>query len=142
MNNVIIVGRNTADIEMKVTPSNKKVCTFTIACDDRGNTDFIDCQAWENQAESISKYVKKGHMVAVSGTLKVDSYQDRDGKTRKKAYVRVANCQFIEPKERTNVGTNSYDESDMQIFGKVVHTSDEHNTKVEHTFDPDELPFY
>lgn len=81
MNLVVLIGRITADPEIKVTNDNKKVCSFTLAVDDGkgrdGNrrTQFLDCTAWDNVAEFISRYVQKGNRIAVQGKLKKTVYE-------------------------------------------------------------------
>ena len=85
MNKVILMGRLTADPELRQTQSGVAVCRFTIACNRKyadKNTgerqaDFLTCQAWKQTAEFVSRYFNKGSMIAVEGTLRTGSYQDR-----------------------------------------------------------------
>lgn len=85
MNKVILMGRLTAAPELRQTQSGVAVCRFTIACNRKyadKNTgerqaDFITCQAWKQTAEFISRYFNKGSMIAVEGTLRTGSYQDK-----------------------------------------------------------------
>lgn len=86
MNKVILTGRLTADPELRQTQSGIASCRFTVAVDRRyadKNTgerqaDFIRCTAWKQTAEFISRYFAKGKMIALEGTLRTDSYQDRN----------------------------------------------------------------
>lgn len=86
MNKVIIMGRLTADPELRQTQSGVASCRFTVAVDRRyadKNTgerqaDFISCTAWRQTAEFISRYFTKGKMIALEGTLRSGSYQDRN----------------------------------------------------------------
>ena len=86
MNKVIITGRLTANPELRQSQSGVASCKFTVACDRRfadKNTgkreaDFISCLAFKNTAEFISRYFTKGKMIAVEGTLRTGSYQDRN----------------------------------------------------------------
>lgn len=89
MNNVSLTGRITKDPELKTTPSGKNYLMFTIAVDRgykdaQGNklSDFIPCVAWNSQAEFISKYVKKGNLIEITGTIQSRSYQNQQGETR------------------------------------------------------------
>ena len=86
MNKVVLVGRLTADPELRQTQSGVATCRFTVAVNRKfadKNTgerqaDFIRCQAWRNTAEFISRYFTKGKMIAVEGSLRTGSYQDKN----------------------------------------------------------------
>ena len=88
LNHITIMGRLTRDPELRRTGSGTAVASFSVAVDrDFGKnengekeTDFIDCVAWRNTAEFISKYASKGRMVVVSGRLQIRSWTDKDGK--------------------------------------------------------------
>lgn len=91
MNKVILIGRLTRDAELKSTPSGVSVCTFSIAINRRFknaegkyDADFINCVAWRNTAEFISKYFGKGSQIAIVGSIQTRNYDDKDGK---KIYV-------------------------------------------------------
>ena len=101
MNKVILMGRLTADPELKHTQSGTAVTSFTVAVerkfkDSDGNkvTDFINCVAWRRTAEFISKWFTKGRMIAVVGHIQTRSYTDRDGKSRIAVEVYVDECNF------------------------------------------------
>ncbi len=86
MNKVILVGRLTADPELRQTQSGISSCRFTVAIDRRfadKNTgerqaDFITCVAWRQTAEFVSRYFNKGKMICVEGSLRNNNYQDRN----------------------------------------------------------------
>ena len=86
MNKVVLVGRLTADPELRQTQSGIASCQFTVAVDRRfadKNTgerqaDFIRCQAWRQTAEFVSKYFSKGKMIALEGSLRTGSYTDKN----------------------------------------------------------------
>lgn len=85
INNVVLMGRLTADPEIRTTKSGVNVCRFTLAIDryskgDEKKTDFIQCQAWRQTAEFIGKYFCKGSLLALVGSIQTDSYTDKDGK--------------------------------------------------------------
>lgn len=83
MNQAIILGRITKDIEVKRTQNDKIYTKFTLAVNRRGKdagTDFITCMAWEKTAELIEKYCKKGSQLCVAGRIQTGSYDDMDGK--------------------------------------------------------------
>lgn len=86
MNKVILVGRLTADPELKQTQSGVASCKFNIAVNrkfadkDTGErqADFISCQAWRQTAEFICRYFNKGKMIAIEGNLRTGKYQDKN----------------------------------------------------------------
>lgn len=83
MNVVSLIGRMTAEPELKQTTTGKTVLRFTLAVKRSfgDKTDFIRCEAWNKTAETMAKFLKKGDPVAVSGTWQVDSIAGADGKT-------------------------------------------------------------
>ena len=119
LNHITIMGRLTRDPELRRTGSGIAVASFSVAVDrDFGKnengekeTDFIDCVAWRNTAEFISKYASKGRMVVVSGRLQIRGWTDKDGNKRRSAEVVADNCYFGESKrtsEGNSYGGNSY----------------------------------
>lgn len=81
MNNVVLMGRLTKDIEVRETPNGLKVTDFTIAIDRVGKddeTDFVRCTAWRQSAEYLQRYAKKGNRILLSGSIRVDSWEDDD----------------------------------------------------------------
>lgn len=105
MNKVILVGRLTADPELRQTQSGVASCRFTVAVDRRfadKNTgerqaDFITCMAWRQTAEFVSRYFNKGKMIAVEGSLRTGKYQDRNHSdvTHYTTDVYVDNVEFV-----------------------------------------------
>ena len=85
LNHITIMGRLTKDPELRRTGSGVAVASFTVAVDrdftDKNSgekeTDFIDCTAWRNTAEFVSKYFTKGRMAVVSGRLQIRNYTDK-----------------------------------------------------------------
>ena len=100
------MGRLTRDPELRQTGSGFAVSFFTLAVDrdfssrDGGEkeTDFIDCVAWRNTAEFVSKYFSKGRMAVVSGRLQIRNWNDKDGNKRRSAEVIVDNVYFGDSK--------------------------------------------
>lgn len=95
LNIVVIMGRLTADPELKTTNSGNTLTSFAVAVERSfakgGNreTDFINVVAWRSTAEFICKYFRKGQMIAINGSLQQRNYEDRDGNKRT-AYEVVA----------------------------------------------------
>ena len=81
LNNISLMGRLVADPTIRYTKENKPVANFTLAVDrDRiEGTDFIDCVAWNSQAEFLNKYFHKGQMMLVTGRLQTRKWEGRDG---------------------------------------------------------------
>ena len=115
LNHITIMGRLTRDPELRRTGSGVAVASFTVAVDrdfggrDGGEkeTDFIDCVAWRQTGEFVSKYFTKGRMIVVSGRLQIRSWTDKDGNKRRTAEVVADNCYFGDSK-RDSDGGNSY----------------------------------
>jgi single-strand DNA-binding protein len=86
-------GRVGADAELRTTQSGEKVLSFRVANDvgfgDRKTTQWVDCSYWGKRAESVSSYVRKGDKITVSGELKLEEFQRRDGTPGSKLAVRV-----------------------------------------------------
>lgn len=85
MNSINLVGRLTADPELRYTPNGTAVCSFTLAVDRprvKDTTDFISCVAWRQPGEYLCKYGHKGSMTAVSGCLTSRRYEDKNGAKR------------------------------------------------------------
>lgn len=93
-------GRLTYSPELKSTPSGVSVIRFQVACDrnyQKGNerqADFIDCVAWRNTADFVSRHFRKGSMIAVEGSIQTSNYTDKDGNKRKTTEVLVENVSF------------------------------------------------
>ena len=105
LNHIVIMGRLTRDPELRRTGSGTAVASFTVAVDrDFGGqdgqkeTDFIDCVAWRQTGEFVSKYFTKGRMIVVSGRLQIRSWTDKDNHKRKTAEVVADNCYFGDSK--------------------------------------------
>ena len=104
MNKAILTGRLTKDPELKTTQSGVSVCSFTIAVNRRfknadGNydADFINCVAWRQQAEHLSKYFAKGRMVGIVGNIQTRFYEN-DGKRVYITEVIVEEVHFVDSK--------------------------------------------
>ena len=112
LNHITIMGRLTRDPELRRTGSGVAVASFTLAVDrDFGNrdngereTDFIDCVAWRQTGEFVSKYFTKGRMAVVSGRLQIRSWTDKDGNKRRTAEVVADNVYFGDSKREGDNG--------------------------------------
>ena len=106
LNHIVIMGRLTRDPELRRTGTGVAVTSFTVAVDrDFGKnengekeTDFIDCVAWRQTGEFVSKYFTKGRMAVGSGRLQIRSWTDKDGNKRRTAEVVAENVYFGDSK--------------------------------------------
>lgn len=104
-NKVLLMGNITRDIELKHTPSNQAVATIGLAVnrryktkegEDREDVTFVDCEAWGRTAEVIHQYFGKGKPIFVEGRLKLDQWEDKDGKKQSKLRVVIEGFEFVE----------------------------------------------
>ena len=108
-NRVIMVGRLTADPELKMTQNGTQVVSFSLALSKGKDqpTDFFDFVAWRNTAEFLSRYFHKGDGIGVVGRLTVDSFTDKEGNKRKSYKVTADEVFFVEGKRSDGEGTNT-----------------------------------
>lgn len=107
LNQVAIQGRLTADPELRHTASGNAVTSFTVASarayvkkGEEREADFIDCVAWRQTAEFITKYFRKGSLIIIEGALQTRTYTDKDGKFRKATEVIARQCYFSEAQRK------------------------------------------
>lgn len=107
-NKVILMGRITKDLEIKTTPAGVSVLSFSIAVErsyaEKGQerkTDFINCVAWRQTAEFISKFFTKGSMILIEGELQTRQYQNKEGKNITVTEVIVSSSSFTGEKKQT-----------------------------------------
>ena len=116
LNHITIMGRLTRDPELRRTGSGIAVASFTVAVDrdfasresGERETDFIDCVAWRQTGEFVSKYFTKGRMAVVSGRLQIRSWTDKDGNKRRTAEVVADNVYFGDSKKDDQGSNSSY----------------------------------
>lgn len=110
LNRVILMGRITHSLELKQTGSGVSVLSFSVAVErsfakqgEERQADFINCVAWRQQAEFISKYFAKGRMIALEGNLRTRTYDDKNGAKHYVTEVYVDSVSFTgEPKDNGN----------------------------------------
>ena len=131
------MGRLTADPELKVSAGNVPVLRFTIAVNrrmKRDETDFIDCVAFRQNAELISKFFRKGSAIIVFGSIQVSNYTDREGRKQRSVNVVVDEVQFGEKKsdspraasaERKDEPVAFSNAADSSVFDDIKDIADE-----------------
>lgn len=113
INRVVIVGRLVRDPELRKTASEKSVVAFTVALDNLARvngektTSFIPCTAWNNTAENVAKFMRKGSLIGVDGHLNQRSYTANDGRKVSVVEVIADSVQFLEKKSGDNTGVSA-----------------------------------
>ncbi|MFR2053162.1 MAG: single-stranded DNA-binding protein [Eubacterium sp.] len=141
INMVALMGRLTYEPELRKTPSDVSVLRFQVACDRsyqragaERQADFIDCVAWRQTAEFISRYFHKGSMIAVEGTIQTSNYTDKNGNNRKQIEVLANNVSFCGSKSESgnaaptggyNEPAPSYANADNSDFEEIVDDDDD-----------------
>lgn len=133
MNQVILVGRLTQDVELRyIAQTGTPVGMFTIAVNreftsksGKRETDFIDIQVWGKQAENCSNYIGKGSLVSIQGSLRIERYDAKDGTRRTSARVNADRVNFLSTNRKTNkeeevpVFDPSFDPTFSQEFSAI-----------------------
>lgn len=142
INNTVLVGRLTKDVELRHTPSNVAVSTFTLAVNrtfknENGDreADFINCVMWRQQAENLANWAKKGALIGVTGRIQTRSYDNQQGQRVYVTEVVAEQFQLLESK-----GQQGNQEQQRQARQQAPDFSRSANAN---TFDisDDDLPF-
>jgi single-strand DNA-binding protein len=165
MNRVILVGRITRDPELRTSPNNVSFTAFSIAVNRTSvssngerEADFINCVAFNKQAENLCRFIKKGGQIGVEGKLQTRRYTAQDGSNRIATEVICDAVHFLEPKGNSQGGYNdysSYETSYMQqpqtqqpmpstnnFFNQVNPKNDQFDdVKKQFDISDDDLPF-
>ncbi len=126
MNKAILVGRLTANPELRATPSGANVTSFTIAVDRRfvrqgeeRKADFINCVAWNRTAEFITSYFSKGRFIGIVGSIQTRDWTDQNGNKRYATEVIVDEAYFTEGKSSngSSASANPFNQSQPETSG-------------------------
>lgn len=110
MNKIQLIGRLTADPELRTTNSGVQVCSFTVAVNRRFNrdeTDFFPVVVWRDAAVNCNKFLTKGSQVGVSGSVQIRRYEDKDGIKRTAIDVQADEVEFLSSKGESNASNNN-----------------------------------
>ena len=133
MNKVILMGRLVKDPELKQTPSGVSVARFSIAVNrrfknDNGeyDADFINCVAWRQTSEFITKYFQKGSMIAITGSIQVSTWDDKEGKRQYSTEVVVDEAYFTGSKGEASgtINTAANDQIQAGVDSGFIVESD------------------
>ena len=140
------MGRLTYDPELRSTPSGVSVIRFQVACDRNyqragaeRQADFIDCVAWRQTAEFVSRYFHKGSMIAVEGSIQTQNYTDKNGNQRKSVEVVANNVSFCG--SRSESGSAAPSQNDGFEQPAPSYSSADTSDFEEIVDDDDDLPF-
>ena len=141
INSVVLMGRLTYEPELKRTPSGVSVINLQVACDrnyvakgEERKADFIDCIAWRQTAEFISRYFHKGSMIAIEGSIQTENFTDKDGNKRKLVTVVANNVSFCGSKADSDTVNPAFSQP------APSHASVD-NSDFEEIDEDDDLPF-
>lgn len=113
INNVTLVGRMTRDAELRYTPSNQAVATFSLAVNrnfksqnGEREADFINCVIWRQQAENLANWAKKGALIGITGRIQTRSYENQQGQRIYVTEVVAENFRLLEFNNQSNHSQN------------------------------------
>lgn len=122
INNVVLVGRLTRDAELRYTPSNVAVATFTLAVNrpfknENGEreADFINCVIWRQAAENLANWAKKGALIGITGNIQTRHYDNQQGQRVYVTEVIASNFQLLESRNSQQNNQNNYQQ--QQNYG-------------------------
>ena len=146
INNVVLMGRLVATPELRSTGTGVSVASFTMAVDrayakqgEQRQADFIDCVAWRNTAEFITRYFQKGSMIAITGNIQTRTYEDKNGIKRKAVEVVVDSASFCGSKAESGT-TGGYSAPAAPAAPAPSFTSGS-ESDFEEISEDDDLPF-
>lgn len=142
LNNVVLVGRLTKTPELRYTPNNQAVATFSLAVnrnfkgqDGKREADFINCVIWRQQAENLANWAKKGALIGITGRIQTRSYENQQGQRVYVTEVVAENFQLLESrKDREGGQSQGYSQPD---FGRQAEPMNANPMNIS----DDDLPF-
>lgn len=143
MNKVFLIGRLTKDPELTTTTSGVSVCKFSLAVDRKfknrdgeKEADFLPIIAWRELGDLCGKYLRKGKQCAVTGSIQIRSYDDRDGNRRYVTEIIAEEVQFLTPKNN-----DDYDDEYDEPVKKMPAGKKKPVSELEEVDDDEDLPF-
>ncbi|HEO4471913.1 TPA: single-stranded DNA-binding protein [Streptococcus agalactiae] len=125
INNIVLVGHMTKDAELRYTPSNQAVATFSLAVNrnfknqsGEREADFINCVIWRQQAENLANWAKKGALVGITGRIQTRNYENQQGQRIYVTEVVAENFQLLESRN-SQQQTNQSGNSSNSYFGNA-----------------------
>lgn len=133
INNVVLVGRIVREPELRYTPQNTAVATFTLAVNRRfknaqgeREADFINCVIWRQPAENLANWAKKGALVGITGSIQVRNYENKEGQRVYVTEVLADNFQMLESNSnKTEKGKIKSNQDKDPFAGEPMEVSDD-----------------
>ncbi len=133
INNVVLVGRIVREPELRYTPQNTAVATFTLAVNRRfknaqgeREADFINCVIWRQPAENLANWAKKGTLVGITGSIQVRNYENKEGQRVYITEVLADNFQMLESNSnKTEKGKTKSNQDKDPFAGSPMEVSDD-----------------
>ncbi|AUC92161.1 single-stranded DNA-binding protein [Streptococcus suis] len=133
INNVVLVGRLTRDVELRYTPSNQAVATFTLAVNrnfknqstGEREADFINCVMWRQQAENLANWTKKGHLIAITGRIQTRSYENQQGQRVYVTEVVAESFQVLEKRDNSANYSSMDEQMPPGMSGQLMDITDD-----------------
>lgn len=133
LNSICLVGRLTKDPELRYTPSNQAVATFSLAVNRRfknqngdREADFINCVIWRQQAENLANWAKKGALIGITGCIQTRNYENQQGQRVYVTEVVADNFQLLESrKDREGGQSQGYSHPDFSRQAEPMDISSE-----------------
>lgn len=133
INNVVLVGRIVRDPELRYTPQNTAVATFTLAVNRRfknaqgeREADFINCVIWRQPAENLANWAKKGTLVGITGSIQVRNYENKEGQRVYVTEVLADSFQMLESNSnKTEKGKTKSNQDKDPFAGSSMEVSDD-----------------
>lgn len=130
LNNISLVGRVVRDVELRYTPSNVAVATFTLAVNrtfknENGDreADFINCVMWRQQAENLANWAKKGALIGITGRIQTRSYDNQQGQRVYVTEVVAETFQLLESKGQGNQGQQRQTQQQAPDFSRNTNAN-------------------
>lgn len=142
-NRVILIGRLTADPELRYTPSGSAVCNFSVAVQrkyNREEVDFINIAVWGKMGEVCAQYLTKGRLVGLEGRLRIDNYTDKNGNKRKGASVITDDIKFLDRPKNKQDKIDEYEENWESLIKEIDSKDVDRIREVDEEI-YDEIPF-
>lgn len=148
INNVVLTGRLTKDVELKYTQSGTAVGTFTLAVDRQfknaqgeKETDFVNVVIWKKSAEALANYTRKGSLIGITGRIQTRNYENQQGKRVFVTEVVAENFTFLESKNNQNGQQDPSQRQDNFRNYKQENKDPFLSSGQSISIDPDDLPF-
>lgn len=145
LNLAVLAGRLPREPDLRTTSNGTSVCTFAVAVNrgygEKETADFIDCVAWRETADFISKYFRKGMAICVRGEITTRSYEDKNGNKRKATEISVRNADFVESKSAQQTTPAASDAPPRTTNTTSIAPTVTQESMLDQPEEDDDLPF-